>query len=110
MQNMSDISKKLNQQYKNISIKLNKNEELIIRKKDIEIKAYENLVLYFYKEKSIAHSHDSTYEEVYESIKYYLDTKPSYFIKKNKRNQLISILILIIFFIIFEVIKCFIGK
>lgn len=42
---------KLTQQYKNISIKLNKNEELIIRKKDIEIKAYEELVLYFTKER-----------------------------------------------------------
>lgn len=71
---------KLTQQYKNISIKLNKNEELIIRKKDVEIKAYEELVLYFYKGKSIAHRHGSTYEEVYESIKYYLETERSYFI------------------------------
>lgn len=87
---MDKIYEKLIKQYKNIDIKLNNNEEIIISNNDKEIKAYKDSVIYFYKGKSIAHSHNETYKDVYKSIEYYLEKEPNHFIKQHKKECIIK--------------------
>ncbi len=110
MNNMEDVYKKIIDQYKSLDVKLNDDEEIIIKTNDKEIKAYKDGVLYYYKGEGLAHSHDETYEEVYESIEYYLEKEPDYFIKMHKKDQIIKWIIIITLALILSIIKEFINK
>lgn len=104
---MNEIYEKLIKQYKNIDIKLNNNEEIIISNNKKEIKVYKDGVIYFYKGRSIAHSHDKTNEELYQSIKYYLEKEPNYFIKQHKKDLLIKWVVILGLLLIVVIAKVF---
>lgn len=106
---MDKIYEKLIKQYKNIDIKLNNNEEIIISNNDKEIKAYKDSVIYFYKWRSIAHSHDKTNDKLYQSIKYYLEKEPDYFIKQHKKDLLIKWMVILVLLLIVVIAKVFIS-
>ena len=97
---MKDIYEKIKKQYKSINIKLNNNEEIIIKDNNREIKAFKNGVIYFYNGKSIAHSHDENYGDVYEIIKYYLEKEPDYFINENRKDCIIKWIIILVILVI----------
>lgn len=109
MDNMNDIYKKITDQYKNLNIKLNNNEEIIIRENDKEIKAYKDSVIYFYKGKSIAHSHNETYKDVYKSIEYYLEKEPNYFIKQHKKDCIIKWIVIFALLILAVIVKVLVS-
>lgn len=106
---MNEIYEKLIKQYKNIDIKLNNKEEIIINNNNKEIKIHKDSVIYFYKGRSIAHSHDKTNEEIYQSIKYYLEKEPNYFIKQHKKDHLIKWMVILMLLLIAVIVKVFIS-
>ena len=106
---MDKIYEKLIKQYKNIDIKLNNNEEIIISNNDKEIKAYKDSVIFFYKGKSIAHSHNETYKDVYKSIEYYLEKEPNYFIKQHKKDCIIKWIVIFALLILAVIVKVLVS-
>ena len=106
---MNDIYQKLIKQYKNIDINLNNNEGIVISDNNKEIKVYKDSVICFYKGKSIAHSHDENYEEIYKSIEYYLEKEPEYFVKQHKKNFIFKWVIIFVLLLIVIIVKILIS-
>lgn len=110
MNNIEDVYQKLLEKHENINIKLNGNEEIFIKHNDKTIKGNKYGVQLIYQGKSIAHSHDVTHKELYESIEYYLEKEPNYFINQHKRERVIKWAVILTLLLIVVIVRLFINE
>lgn len=103
MKNMRSVYKKIKKNYKNIEIDFNEKEDmLIIKRKDLRIEADSDMVELFKGNKSISQYHPKDYNDLFGSISLYLNDSASVQrrVKIDTFKQYIFIAVLSLVFVI----------
>lgn len=106
MKNMREVYERIKEEYKDIDIKLEYEECIRINVGEYEIESCDDFTVLAKNNKSITHIHHEEYEDVYNSIKNYIDNKKE-IEKEIKINELkfylFGFLIAVIFYSILAI-------
>lgn len=95
MKNMYDVYERIKKEYKNIDIKLEHEECIRIYVDEYEIESCEDFTVLAKNNREITHIHHEQYDDVYSSIKNYIDDRNK-IEKEIKINELKIYLLAII--------------
>lgn len=120
MKSMNEVYNKIKKEYPQLKVKLDENKtiterfqdphSIVIKDQEKEIIACEEVVELLYKGENITHSHPEDYDDIYDSIKYYLKEEPEKIKKSIKKAYWLQMIVLIIGFLILLVIKELLTK
>lgn len=120
MKDMNEVYKKIKNNYPKIKVRLEENEKItskfsepykiIVNDSSKEIVAYEYFVELVYKNKIITHCHPDNYDDLYDSIIYYLKEDPVKIEKIIKKSSFITRIILILIILIFSILIELVSK